>query len=354
MLRYVDVIAGEAAPDAAGPDLPRPRPAVPVAGSARPPRRRARCSSAPTSAASGCTSRCSRAATTGRDAARCRDAAATPRASGRSRWRRACRARRRGRCCRSGVERVTAVAARSPALTFAYPDGHAALLRRRPAHRARRAGRAARARTARARPRWCCTSTASSPAAPGSVTVGGLPVATREPARRSAAGSASSSRTPTTSCSCRRSREDVAFGPANFGRDAAPTLRRAGRRRAGRRRHGRAPPTGRRRTSPAASAGGWRWPPCWRASRRSWCSTSRRRTSTRSPAASWPRSCCALDRDHADGHPRPALRAAAVPARVVLDDGAVVADGPTRDLLADAELLARHRLELPFGFSLNP
>jgi cobalt transport protein ATP-binding subunit len=38
------------------------------------------------------------------------------------------------------------------------------------------------------------------------------------------------------------------------------------------------------------------------------------------------------------------------PRSVVIDDGVVVADGPTRELLADAELLARHRLELPFGF----
>jgi cobalt/nickel transport system ATP-binding protein len=41
------------------------------------------------------------------------------------------------------------------------------------------------------------------------------------------------------------------------------------------------------------------------------------------------------------------------PRSVVLDDGVVVADGPTRELLADAELLRRHRLELPYGFSLS-
>ena len=38
------------------------------------------------------------------------------------------------------------------------------------------------------------------------------------------------------------------------------------------------------------------------------------------------------------------------PRSVVLDDGVVVADGPTRELLTDTELLRRHRLELPFGF----
>jgi cobalt/nickel transport system ATP-binding protein len=38
------------------------------------------------------------------------------------------------------------------------------------------------------------------------------------------------------------------------------------------------------------------------------------------------------------------------PRSVVLDGGVVVADGPTRELLADPALLAAHRLELPFGF----
>lgn len=36
---------------------------------------------------------------------------------------------------------------------------------------------------------------------------------------------------------------------------------------------------------------------------------------------------------------------------VILSEGVVAADGPTPDLLADADLLARHRLELPFGFA---
>ena len=41
------------------------------------------------------------------------------------------------------------------------------------------------------------------------------------------------------------------------------------------------------------------------------------------------------------------------PRSVLIDDGVVVADGPTRELLADADLLARHRLELPYGFRLD-
>ena len=41
------------------------------------------------------------------------------------------------------------------------------------------------------------------------------------------------------------------------------------------------------------------------------------------------------------------------PRSIIIDDGAIVADGPTRDLLADTELLAAHRLALPFGVSLE-
>ena len=38
------------------------------------------------------------------------------------------------------------------------------------------------------------------------------------------------------------------------------------------------------------------------------------------------------------------------PRSVVLDAGTIVADRDTRDVLVDDELMARHRLELPFGF----
>lgn len=38
------------------------------------------------------------------------------------------------------------------------------------------------------------------------------------------------------------------------------------------------------------------------------------------------------------------------PRSVVIDEGRIVADGPTRDLLADEALMAAHRLELPYGF----
>ncbi|WP_020525465.1 energy-coupling factor ABC transporter ATP-binding protein [Catelliglobosispora koreensis] len=36
---------------------------------------------------------------------------------------------------------------------------------------------------------------------------------------------------------------------------------------------------------------------------------------------------------------------------VILDEGRIAADGPTREILSDTALLAKHRLELPFGFT---
>jgi cobalt/nickel transport system ATP-binding protein len=38
---------------------------------------------------------------------------------------------------------------------------------------------------------------------------------------------------------------------------------------------------------------------------------------------------------------------------VILDSGRIVADGSTRELLVDEPLLAKHRLELPFGFAVR-
>ncbi|MGH9214279.1 MAG: energy-coupling factor ABC transporter ATP-binding protein [Acidimicrobiales bacterium] len=38
------------------------------------------------------------------------------------------------------------------------------------------------------------------------------------------------------------------------------------------------------------------------------------------------------------------------PRAVILNDGVIVADGPTADILGDAELMAANRLELPYGF----
>lgn len=38
---------------------------------------------------------------------------------------------------------------------------------------------------------------------------------------------------------------------------------------------------------------------------------------------------------------------------VVIDNGVIVADGPITEILSDAELLAAHRLELPWGFSVT-
>jgi cobalt/nickel transport system ATP-binding protein len=41
------------------------------------------------------------------------------------------------------------------------------------------------------------------------------------------------------------------------------------------------------------------------------------------------------------------------PRSVIIDGGRIVADGATSELLGDTGLLARHRLELPYGFALD-
>ena len=269
MLRYLDVIVGEARRMRRGPDLPRARPAVPVAGRRAPPR--------------GVGALFLRAYERGERVylamlvprARpggCRDASA-------AQWRgdrRGSGLRRRGscRCAAASVAAtgrradmigcgLTAVSLDVRGVAFAYPDGHrpctgstcasprgerVALLgpERRGQDHARAAPQRHPARRRRQRERRRAAGGADA-----------------NPAGDPPPGRASSSRTPTTSCSCRRSREDVAFGPANFG----VTRRRAAT-------HGstpRSPPstcsptaTAPRCTCPAGSAAGSRWPPCSR------------------------------------------------------------------------------------------
>lgn len=41
------------------------------------------------------------------------------------------------------------------------------------------------------------------------------------------------------------------------------------------------------------------------------------------------------------------------PRSVIMNSGEIVADGPTRDILANEELMRENRLELPFGFDLR-
>ncbi|MCE7006485.1 energy-coupling factor ABC transporter ATP-binding protein [Kibdelosporangium philippinense] len=40
------------------------------------------------------------------------------------------------------------------------------------------------------------------------------------------------------------------------------------------------------------------------------------------------------------------------PRSILIDGGVIVADGPTEKILADTDLLAQHRLELPYGFQI--
>ena len=79
-------------------------------------------------------------------------------------------------------------------------------------------------------------------------------------------------------------RDDVAFGPANLGLRGEELKLRVKKALAavGMEDVGEDRPT----TSASASAGGWRWRPCWPWSPTSSSSTSRRPTSTLRPAAS--------------------------------------------------------------------
>ena len=146
-------------------------------------------------------------------------------------------------------------------------------------------------------------------------------------------------------------RDDVAFGPANLGYRGPELDERVARalRAVGCEDLADRPPHhlsfGQRRRVAAATVlvDG----PC-----ASWCSTSRRRTSIRWLGGSSPRSCSSLGLTTLMvTHDLPyALQLC--PRAVVMTDGVIVADGPTREILGDEELMRANRLELPFGFAL--
>ena len=83
-------------------------------------------------------------------------------------------------------------------------------------------------------------------------------------------------------------RDDVAFGPANLGLRGDELEVESSK--PSRRRHGEPSPTARHTISASASVDGSPWRPCSRCAHRSWCSTSRRRTSTPQGAGSSPTS----------------------------------------------------------------
>ena len=145
------------------------------------------------------------------------------------------------------------------------------------------------------------------------------------------------------------------------GRRVRAAQPRAGAGRGGRaRRRRRSPPCGwrtppgaRRTSSRWASAGGSRSRPCSRCARACSCSTSRRRASTRARAASCS-TCSPTSTARCWSSPTTSPFAGELCERaVILSAGRIVADGPCRELLADAALLAAHDLELPAGFDLD-
>ena len=139
------------------------------------------------------------------------------------------------------------------------------------------------------------------------------------------------------------------------GRRVRAAAARAPRRRAEAERRGRAR-AGRPRRVRAASAltgsaearrGAWDWQVCSRTGRECSSSTSRRAASTRALGASSSRSCAAFAATRLLATHDLALVAETCTRTIVLDGGRVVADGPTKPLLRDDELMIAHGLEGP-------
>ena len=347
MIRYLEVITRRAAAMRVARESRGYDAALALAGAGRSRPRPARCSSARTSAGERVHLAMVSRGYDGSHARRRRGGARHGR-TGRAATRR-CRPRRPWSACSRWTLRPMSDAP-VPRGRAASPSPTPTATRRCSASTSRsRAASGSRcsARTAPARPRSCCTSTASSP--PGTARC-------RSAACRSRRRTLQEIRRrvgivfqdPDDQLFMPTVRDDVALRPGQL-RRARRRARRARRRalaavgHGGVRRPDPAPPQ--LRAAPARGgrhrAGDGPGDP---GARRALVEPRPRRPARarRHPALA--------GRHHADGHPRPALRAGAVPALGGHDDGAIVADGPTGDLLADEELMAANRLELPFGF----
>ena len=344
MVRYADVIVGEMRRMRIARDLPRPRPPLDLAGPGG--GRLGRDAVHPLL-------RAGRAGLPGHGVARLRRGDAGARATGRDPRPVAGRAR-----LPAAAALVAAAAwvasrphdrrrSRSTGVAFAYPDGHQALFGVDFAS-ARRAGGPARAQRGRQDHPGAALNGMLLPAR-GRVVVAGLPVGKPSTSRRSGAGSASSSRTPTTSCSCRRWPRTWPSGRPTSA-CAAPSSSHGSTRPLGRGGHGGARRPRRRTTCLRAAApgrGGHRaghgagHPGAGRAVVQPRPGQPPR--AGRDPAR--PR------RHHADGHPRPAVRPrSCARGRWSWTTGRSSPTGRRPSCSPTPTLLAANRLELPFGF----
>ena len=185
----------------------------------------------------------------------------------------------------------------------------------------------------------------------GEVSVGGDEADARRRARRCAARVGLVFQDPDDQLFMPTVEADVAFGPANLGLHGRGAARAGGARRS--RRCGlsdaaraRAAPALRRRAAPRGGRRRARDAPRRARPRRADVATS-----TPPRGASWPTCCsrCALTTLLVTHDLPYALELC--PRAVVLDHGVVVADGPTREVLADEGFMRAHRLELPAGFN---